>query len=76
MHKEASKIKKPTIARELMLELYRSMILHRRFEERVNLAYTQQKFSGFCHLHIGQEAVCSGVQSTLRADDYMISGYR
>ena len=57
MHKEASKIKKPTIARELMLELYRSMILHRRFEERVNLAYTQQKFSGFCHLHIGVDGL-------------------
>jgi pyruvate dehydrogenase E1 component alpha subunit len=52
------------------------MALFRRFEERVGLAYTKQKFSGFCHLHIGQEALAVGVQSALRDTDYMLSGYR
>lgn len=64
------------IERELMIRFYQDMLFYRRFEERVNLAYTQQKFSGFCHLHIGQEAVCVGVQYALEAEDYMISGYR
>ena len=48
----------------------------RRFEERVGLAYTKRKFSGFCHLHIGQEALAVGVQSALRPTDYMLSSYR
>ncbi len=64
------------IDREQMIRFYCDMLFYRRFEERVNLAYTQQKFSGFCHLHIGQEAVCVGLQHALRSDDYIISGYR
>ena len=56
--------------------LYKEMLYYRRFEERVLVAYTNQKFSGFCHVHIGQEALCVGVQACLRPSDYMISGYR
>ncbi len=64
------------IDRNLMVQFYRDMVFYRRFEERVNLAYTQQKFSGFCHLHIGQEAICVALQYALKPEDYMISGYR
>ncbi len=56
--------------------MLKEMIFYRRFEERVLAAYTQQKFSGFCHLHIGQEGLCVGLQRALDAKDYMISGYR
>ena len=59
-----------------LLTLYQDMLFYRRFEERVNQAYQKGKFAGFCHLHIGQEAVCVGVQKSLRPTDYMISGYR
>lgn len=61
---------------ELLKSIYKEMLFYRRFEERVNQAYQKGKFAGFCHLHIGQEAVCVGVQRTLRPTDYMISGYR
>ncbi|MCB9228947.1 MAG: pyruvate dehydrogenase (acetyl-transferring) E1 component subunit alpha [Deltaproteobacteria bacterium] len=61
---------------EQVLSMYRRMLFYRRFEERVNMAYTKQKFSGFCHLHIGQEAVCVGLGSCTRPDDLIISGYR
>ncbi len=71
-----TKAKKNSPDKNLLLKMYRDMCLFRRFEERVGLAYTQQKFSGFCHLHIGQEALAVGVQHTLRDSDYMISGYR
>lgn len=71
-----SKTKKPAIDQQRTLQMYKDMQLFRRFEERVGLAYTQRKFSGFCHLHIGQEALAVGVQHTLRPTDYMISGYR
>jgi len=61
---------------ELLLDFYKQMLFFRRFEERVNLAYMQRKFSGFCHLHIGQEAVCVALQANLSKEDYVISGYR
>src|SRR5689334_8877731 len=74
-HKE-NKVEHLAVDRALMTAFYKDMLFYRRFEERVNLAYTQQKFSGFCHLHIGQEAVCVGVQYSLVPEDYVISGYR
>lgn len=61
---------------EFWVSVLKEMMLYRRFEERVLAAYTQQKFSGFCHLHIGQEGLCVGVQRALKDTDYMISGYR
>lgn len=62
--------------RDFLTSVYKEMAFGRRFEERVNQAYQKGKFAGFCHLHIGQEAVCVGVQRALRPTDYMISGYR
>ncbi|MFK7825338.1 MAG: pyruvate dehydrogenase (acetyl-transferring) E1 component subunit alpha [Oligoflexales bacterium] len=59
-----------------MLTMYKEMLFYRRFEERANIAYTKQKFSGFLHLHIGQEAVCVGVQHAMNDQDYCISAYR
>ncbi len=73
---EPIKLNQPEIKKELAVGMYKEMILFRRFEERVNIAYTQRKFSGFCHLHIGQEGLAVGVQKGLRDSDYMISGYR
>ncbi len=62
--------------KEFTIDLYQKMLRYRLFEERVNLAYTKQKFSGFCHLHIGQEAVCAGIGACLTKDDYVIASYR
>ena len=61
---------------ELNRELLRSMLLQRRFEERVAEAYALGKIGGFCHLYIGQEAVSTGTISLLREDDYVITTYR
>ena len=58
------------------LDLLRSMLLQRRFEERCAEAYALGKIGGFCHLYIGQEAVSTGSLSVLRADDYVITTYR
>jgi pyruvate dehydrogenase E1 component alpha subunit len=61
---------------QLNLELLRSMLLQRRFEERCAEAYALGKIGGFCHLYIGQEAVSTGSLSLLRNDDYVITTYR
>lgn len=57
-------------------ELLHSMLLQRRFEEKVGEAYALGKIGGFCHLYIGQEAVSTGIISMLRPDDYVITTYR
>lgn len=64
------------ISKDLALQMYHEMCLFRRFEEQVGLAYTKRKFSGFCHLHIGQEGLAVGVQKAIQPHDYMISSYR
>ena len=56
--------------------LLHSMILQRRFEEKVAEAYALGKIGGFCHLYIGQEAVSTGTLSLLRDDDYVVTTYR
>ncbi|MFL5575243.1 MAG: pyruvate dehydrogenase (acetyl-transferring) E1 component subunit alpha [Gemmatimonadaceae bacterium] len=60
----------------LRRDLLRSMLLQRRFEERVAEAYALGKIGGFCHLYIGQEACGTGAISALREDDYVITTYR
>ncbi len=60
-----------------LLELYRQMLLLRRFEEAAGRAYTEGRIGGFCHLYIGQEAVAVGVRAALdQGRDYLINGYR
>ncbi|MBA3901408.1 MAG: pyruvate dehydrogenase (acetyl-transferring) E1 component subunit alpha, partial [Bacteroidetes bacterium] len=58
------------------LKWYESMLLMRRFEEKAGQLYTQQKFKGFCHLYIGQEALVAAAVSATRNDDNMITAYR
>ncbi len=71
-----SDIRASVYSKEALAALYEEMQLYRRFEERVLAAYQKGKFAGFCHLHIGQEALALGVQKTLLDTDHMISGYR
>lgn len=62
--------------REQLHEFIRQMLLYRRFEEKAEEAYAIGKIGGFCHLHIGQEAVALGFIGPLRDDDYVITAYR
>jgi pyruvate dehydrogenase E1 component alpha subunit len=75
MAKAATK-QKPAVDRDLLLSLYRSMLLIRRFEERAGQLYGMGLIGGFCHLYIGQEAIAVGVQSIKQAHDQVITGYR
>ncbi len=62
--------------RELLLDLYRQMLLIRRVEEAAAKAYAQGKIGGFLHLGIGQESVCVGAVAAARATDYVVATYR
>ena len=62
--------------RDHLIEMYRQMLLIRRFEEKSAEAYVAGKIGGFCHLYIGQEAVGVGAISAVRKDDYVLASYR
>ncbi|MBI48943.1 MAG: pyruvate dehydrogenase (acetyl-transferring) E1 component subunit alpha [Crocinitomicaceae bacterium] len=55
---------------------YKEMYLMRKFEEKCGQLYIQQKFGGFCHLYIGQEAVLSGMMEAIKPTDRVITAYR
>lgn len=61
---------------ETYIKWYRQMLLMRRFEERCGQLYIQQKFGGFCHLYIGQEAVLAGMMEAIKPTDRVITAYR
>lgn len=73
---KAAKAKKNSYDKDLLLHWFEQMLLIRKFEERASQLYMQQKFRGFCHLYIGQEAVAVGMESAIRPDDYVITAYR
>ena len=65
------------IGRERLIELYRRMLLIRRFEERCIAAARSKKIAGFLHLYIGQEAIATGAYDHLDPDtDYSVTSYR
>ncbi|MDE2833787.1 MAG: pyruvate dehydrogenase (acetyl-transferring) E1 component subunit alpha [Bacteroidota bacterium] len=58
-------------------EMYRNMLLQRRFEERSAQMYGKQKIAGFLHLYIGQEAISTGSAYALELGvDSVITAYR
>ncbi len=59
-----------------LIELYKQMLLIRRFEEKAGQLYGMGSIGGFCHLYIGQEAVVVGMQSVCEPGDSVITSYR
>ena len=74
--KERQKDRLSGLDNDQLVELYRQMLLIRRFEEKSAEAYVAGKIGGFCHLYIGQEAVGVGAISAIRKDDYVLASYR
>jgi pyruvate dehydrogenase E1 component alpha subunit len=74
--KEQQKARLSRLGPDQLTELYRQMLLIRRFEEKSAEAYVAGKIGGFCHLYIGQEAVGVGAISAIRKDDYVLASYR
>ena len=74
--KERQKDRLAGLDSDHLIELYRQMLLIRRFEEKSAEAYVAGKIGGFCHLYIGQEAVGVGAISAIRKGDYVLASYR
>jgi len=72
----AMTLKEMPIKKEVALELYRTMVLIRRFEEKCAEMYGRAKIGGFLHLYIGEEAVATGTIPLLKPQDTIVSHYR
>jgi len=59
-----------------LLWMYRTMVRHREFEERVGREFAAGHIPGSVHLSQGQEAVAAGVCANLSPDDYITSAHR
>ena len=64
------------IAKEKLIEMYRTMVQIRRFEERVAREFAEGNIPGSVHSYIGEEAVATGAIAQLRKDDYIMSTHR
>ena len=73
--KSAAKLK-PKFSKETYIKWYTDMLLIRKFEEKAGQLYIQQKFGGFCHLYIGQEAIAAGTASACEKGDKHMTAYR
>jgi TPP-dependent pyruvate/acetoin dehydrogenase alpha subunit len=56
--------------------LYKTMLLIRRFEERLLAEFSTGKLVGTTHAYIGQEADAAGIFSVTGADDVVFSNHR
>jgi pyruvate dehydrogenase E1 component alpha subunit len=63
-------------SREKLRELYREMLLIRRFEEKVEERFRAGDLAGFLHVAIGQEAVEVGVCAAMAEKDVFASTHR
>ena len=67
---------KGKFSKETYVKWYKDMLLIRKFEEKTGQLYIQQKFGGFCHLYIGQEAIVVGTASACEPGDKHMTAYR
>ncbi len=58
------------------IEMYRQMLLIRRFEERALDLRLEDRVHGVVHPYIGQEAIAVGVCANLRVTDRIVSNHR
>lgn len=64
------------IPTRVLLEMYRTMVRIRKFEDRVYLLFLGGNLPGTLHLYQGQEAVAAGVCAHLRNEDVVVSTHR
>jgi TPP-dependent pyruvate/acetoin dehydrogenase alpha subunit len=64
------------LSTDQQLELYRSMLMIREFEQAVLASHEKRLVQGPAHTYIGMEASAVGICSALLDDDYLTSTHR
>lgn len=62
--------------KKIHIDLYTTMLMIRRFEERVAHEVYAGKVPGFVHSYIGEEAIAAGVCKHLKIEDRIVSHHR
>ena len=65
-----------SIDKKTAVEIYRTMVKIRRFDEIVIQLFADGEIPGFMHLYIGEEAVAAGICAALNKSDYITSTHR
>jgi acetoin:2,6-dichlorophenolindophenol oxidoreductase subunit alpha len=65
-----------SLSEQRLRELFREMLVIRRFEEKVEERFRAGELPGFLHVAIGQEAVATGVCAALEPTDVIASTHR
>lgn len=61
---------------EQMIEMYKTMLKIRNFENEAMALFANGSIPGFVHLYLGEEAVATGVCANLNNSDYITSTHR
>jgi len=64
------------LTNEKIVEMYKVMKRIREFETNASRLFAEGIIPGFVHLYLGEEAVATGVCSSLNEDDYITSTHR
>jgi TPP-dependent pyruvate/acetoin dehydrogenase alpha subunit len=59
-----------------LVDLYRTMVRIRTFEETAHKDFLKGGMPGFLHLYSGEEAIAVGVMSVLQPEDYLSTHHR
>ena len=70
------KSKELGLSHEQLIEMYRTMVKVRLFEEMADKQYALGKVHGTMHLSAGQEAVAVGAGFAVNKDDYLLNHHR
>jgi len=62
--------------KDILLKMYETMLLIRRFEEKAGDLVASGAIKTPCHLYIGEEAVATGVCQALNKEDYIFGNHR
>ena len=64
------------IGKDKLIDMYRTMLRIREFEEKIRFLFLEGKMPGTIHQYIGMEACAVGVCSALENDDVIASTHR
>src|SRR5512134_310498 len=67
---------KQSLPKEVLLAMWRQMLVIRRTEEQLAKSYQAGLIHGACHTYVGEEAIATGVCAHLRHDDAVFSTHR
>ena len=64
------------LAADRLLNMYRTTLTIRRFEQRAIEQYRVGNIRGYLHPYLGEEAIAVGAIAAINADDYIVSTHR